>query len=177
VKLDALYGQFALFARLPRRPARRERPSLRPRDERVTENGTPNHRAPKFLAELAQHAQPAAQRIAAVGSLESTLTTLTIWWRRRITDGESSHAAVESGSHALPGNGEDVAIQLIRNAVVHGVGNRSAERETAGKSANATLRLEFNAVRGKRLELSFQDDWAGTGSGQGPRALPVARES
>jgi chemotaxis protein histidine kinase CheA len=55
---------------------------------------------------------------------------------------------------------KNVAIQLIRNAVVHGI-ETAAERETAGKSADATLRLEFNAVPGNGFELTFQDDGRG----------------
>src|SRR5882757_2637296 len=77
VKLDSLYGQFAMLRSLTSQasPVREAEPAAP--DERVTENGTQIIEAPKFLAELAQHAQPAAQRMAAVGSLESTLTTLT----------------------------------------------------------------------------------------------------
>jgi two-component system, chemotaxis family, sensor kinase CheA len=55
---------------------------------------------------------------------------------------------------------KNVAIQLIRNAVVHGI-ESTAERETAGKPVNATLQLEFKAVPGNGFELTFQDDGRG----------------
>jgi two-component system chemotaxis sensor kinase CheA len=55
---------------------------------------------------------------------------------------------------------KNVAIQLIRNAVVHGIEN-PAEREQAGKSPHATLHLEFNSAAGNGFELLFQDDGRG----------------
>src|ERR1700723_3234348 len=78
VKLDSLYGQFALLRTLTSQASPvREAEGAAP-EARVTQNGTQIIEAPKFFAELAaQHAVPAAQRVAAVGSLESTLMTLT----------------------------------------------------------------------------------------------------
>jgi two-component system, chemotaxis family, sensor kinase CheA len=161
VKLDALYGQFALLRSLTSQASSAREAEPAPPDARVTENGTQIIEAPKFLAELAQHAQPAAQRMAAVGSLESTLTTLTD------LVAQENHKTVIlacSGLNLVPtryqATVKNVAIQLIRNAVVHGI-ETAAERETAGKPANATLRLEFNAVPGNGFELSFQDDGRG----------------
>jgi two-component system, chemotaxis family, sensor kinase CheA len=55
---------------------------------------------------------------------------------------------------------KNVAIQLIRNAVVHGI-EAAAEREQAGKSVNATLHLVFNSAPGNGFELLFQDDGRG----------------
>jgi two-component system chemotaxis sensor kinase CheA len=161
VKLDALYGQFALLRSLTSQASSAREAEHAPPDARVTENGTQIIEAPKFLAELAQHAQPAAQRVAAVGSLESTLSTLTD------LVAQENHKTVIlacSGLNLVPtryqATVKNVAIQLIRNAVVHGI-ETAAERETAGKPANATLRLEFNAVPGNGFELSFQDDGRG----------------
>jgi hypothetical protein len=162
VKLDALYGQFALLRSLTSQASSaREAAEPAPPDARVTENGTQIIEAPKFLAELARHAQPAAQRMAAVGSLESTLTTLTD------LVAQENHKTVIlacSGLNLVPtryqATVKNVGIQLIRNAVVHGI-ETAAERETAGKPANATLRLEFSAVPGNGFELSFQDDGRG----------------
>jgi len=161
VKLDALYGQFALLRSLTSQASSAREAEPAPPDARVTENGTQIIEAPKFLAELAQHAQPAAQRMAAVGSLESTLTTLTD------LVAQENHKTVIlacSGLNLVPtryqATVKNVAIQLIRNAVVHGI-ETAAERVTAGKSANATLRLEFNAVPGNGFELTFQDDGRG----------------
>jgi two-component system, chemotaxis family, sensor kinase CheA len=55
---------------------------------------------------------------------------------------------------------KNVAIQLIRNAVVHGV-ESIAEREQAGKAPNATLHLEFKSTSSSGFELLFQDDGRG----------------
>jgi two-component system chemotaxis sensor kinase CheA len=168
VKLDALYGQFAMLRTLTSQASSTREAEPAPPDARVTENGTQIIEAPKFLAELARHAQlaqpaaqPAAQRMAAVGSLESTLMTLTD------LVAQENHKVVLlacSGLNLVPARYQatvkNVAIQLIRNAVVHGV-ETAAERETAGKPANATLRLEFKAVPGNGFELTFQDDGRG----------------
>jgi two-component system chemotaxis sensor kinase CheA len=68
---------------------------------------------------------------------------------------------------------KNVAIQLIRNAVVHGI-ETAAERTAAGKPDTAALRLDFKAVPGNGFELTFQDD----GRGLDPdkvRGVAVAR--
>jgi two-component system, chemotaxis family, sensor kinase CheA len=161
VKLDSLYGQFALLRTLtsqagPGREAEPEAP-----EARVTENGTQVIESPKFFAEMAQHASPPAQRMAAVGSLEGTLTTLT-----DLVAQENQKAVVLecNGLELVPpryqATVKNVAIQLIRNAVVHGVED-AAGREQAGKPPNANLQLEFISIPGKGFELLFQDDGRG----------------
>jgi two-component system chemotaxis sensor kinase CheA len=55
---------------------------------------------------------------------------------------------------------KNVAIQLIRNAVMHGV-ESSAARVGAGKPAHATLHLEFKTMPDQSFELHFQDDGGG----------------
>ena len=161
VKLDSLYGQFAMLRSLTSQasPVREAEPAAP--EARVTENGTQIIEAPQFFAELARHAAPAAQRMAAVGSLESTLTTLTD------LVAQENHRTVIlacSGLESVPtryqATVKNVAIQLIRNAVVHGI-ETAAEREAAGKPVHATLRLEFKAVPGNGFELAFQDDGRG----------------
>ena len=99
--------------------------------------------------------------MAAVGSLESTLTTLTD------LVAQENHRIVVlacSGLDLVPtryqATVKNVAIQLIRNAVVHGI-ETAAEREAAGKAVHATLRLEFKAAPGNGFELTFQDDGRG----------------
>jgi two-component system chemotaxis sensor kinase CheA len=162
VKLDSLYGQFALLRTLTSQagPAREAEPAAP--EARVTENGTQVIEAPKFFAELAQqHASPAAQRIAAVGSLESTLTTLT----DLVAQENQKTVVLEcNGLDLVPpryqATVKNVAIQLIRNAVVHGI-EASAEREQAGKAANASLHLQFKSAPGNGFELTFQDDGRG----------------
>ncbi|HTB87669.1 MAG TPA: ATP-binding protein [Steroidobacteraceae bacterium] len=163
VKLDSLYGQFALLRTLTSQagPAR-EAEAAAP-EARVTENGTQVIEAPKFFAELAQHqgSSPAAQRMAAVGSLESTLTTLT----DLVAQENQKTVVLEcNGLELVPpryqATVKNVAIQLIRNAVVHGV-ETAAEREQGGKTANAALHLEFKSTPGNGFELLFQDDGRG----------------
>jgi two-component system, chemotaxis family, sensor kinase CheA len=159
VKLDSLYGQFALLRTLTSQaaPVRDAEPAAP--EARVTENGTQIIESPKFFA--AQQASPPAQRMAAVGSLESTLATLTD------LVAQENQKTVEfecSGLDLVPpryqATVKNVAIQLIRNAVVHGV-ETAAEREQAGKAPNARLHLEFKSTPGKGFELLFQDDGRG----------------
>lgn len=161
VKLDSLYGQFALLRTLSSQagPAREAEPAAA--EARITENGTQVIESPRFFAELAQAASPPAQRMAAVGSLESTLTTLT----DLVAQENQKTVVLEcSGLDLVPpryqATVKNVAIQLIRNAVVHGV-ESAAEREQAGKAANATLHLVFNSSPGNGFELLFQDDGRG----------------
>ncbi|HXW09885.1 MAG TPA: ATP-binding protein [Steroidobacteraceae bacterium] len=66
----------------------------------------------------------------------------------------------------------DIAIQLVRNAVVHGI-EAPAARRTAGKAATGALRLEFHAAPGG-YELLFEDDGAGVDERR-VRAAAVAR--
>jgi len=161
VKLDSLYGQFALLRTLTSQAAPvRETEAAAP-EARVTENGTQVIEAPKFLAEMARHASPPAQRMAAVGSLESTLATLTDLVAQ---ENQKTVVLACSGLELVPARYQatvkNVAIQLIRNAVVHGV-ETTAEREEAGKSPIASLHLEFNSVPGNGFEMLFQDDGRG----------------
>ena len=171
VKLDALHGQFALVRSLtsqasPMREAEPAAPAARTTAAGraaatgfVTDNGTEIIEAPKFFAQM-QNAYP-AQRLATVGSLESTLTTLS-----DLVAQENSKTVVLacSGLEAVPtryqATVKNVAIQLIRNAVVHGI-ETASEREADGKPPHATLQLDFKSARGKGFELTFQDDGRG----------------
>jgi two-component system chemotaxis sensor kinase CheA len=161
VKLDALYGQFALLRSLTSQasPVREAEPAAP--ESPFTENGTQIIEAPKFLAAMAKSAAPAAQRVAAAGSLESTLTTLS-----DLVAQENQKTVILdcSGLELVPpryqATVKNVAIQLIRNAVVHGV-ESAAERQAAGKPAHATLLLEFKSAAGTGFELLFQDDGRG----------------
>jgi two-component system chemotaxis sensor kinase CheA len=68
---------------------------------------------------------------------------------------------------------KNIAIQLIRNAVVHGI-EPADEREMAGKPAVSTLSLEFRTTAERGYELLFQDD----GRGLNPdnvRTVAIAR--
>jgi chemotaxis protein histidine kinase CheA len=55
---------------------------------------------------------------------------------------------------------KNVAIQLIRNAVMHGVEPPSV-RAGVGKPAHGTLQLEFKRLPDQSFELHFQDDGCG----------------
>jgi two-component system, chemotaxis family, sensor kinase CheA len=68
---------------------------------------------------------------------------------------------------------KNVAIQLIRNAVMHGI-EPSEERQSLGKAPHGTLQLEFKDLHDQSFELHFQDD----GRGLDPdrvRATAIAR--
>jgi two-component system chemotaxis sensor kinase CheA len=174
VKLDSLYGQFALIRSLTSQaaPARDAEPMAA--DARITENGTQVIEAPKFFAELAQNATPPAQRMAAVGSLENTLVTLTDLVAQE--NKKTVYLECTGLDHVPPryqATVKNVAIQLIRNAVFHGIED-TEERERAGKSSNATLHLGFKQVPGNGFELTFQDDGRGLDPAQ-VREVAVAR--
>jgi two-component system chemotaxis sensor kinase CheA len=67
---------------------------------------------------------------------------------------------------------KNVTVQLIRNAVLHGI-EQAAVRVAAGKPPHGTLRLDFR-VESDHYELSFEDD----GCGLNPdlvRATAIAR--
>jgi signal transduction histidine kinase len=162
VKLDLLYGQFALLRSLTSQagPARAETPAD---DARITENGTQVIEAPKFIAEKASLADaPAAQRMAPAGSLQSTLATLT----DLVAQENRKSVVLEcEGLHLVPARYQatikNVAIQLIRNAVVHGI-ESAAERDAVGKPKDGRLLLEFKPAPGDNgYELHFQDDGRG----------------
>ncbi len=162
VKLDQLYGQFALLRSLSAQAAPIVETDTDLPDTRMTENGTQIIEAPKFLAEMAQRAAaPKAHRMAQAGSLDSTLTSLT----ELVASEQKKTVVLEcTGLQLVPQRYQaaikNVAIQLIRNAVMHGV-ETPAERSRAGKPAHGTLHLEFKANPDQTFEMHFQDDGAG----------------
>jgi two-component system chemotaxis sensor kinase CheA len=161
VKLDQLYGQFALLRSLTSQASAAEPEDASP-DARMTENGTQIIEAPAFLAEMAQKSAPAkAHRMAQAGSLDSTLTALT----ELVAHEHAKSVVLEcAGTQLVPPRYQatikNVAIQLIRNAVMHGV-ETPAVRKNAGKSPHGTLHLEFRTMPDQSFELHFQDDGCG----------------
>jgi signal transduction histidine kinase len=161
VKLDTLYGQFALLRSLTSQasPVRETEPAAP--ETPFTENGTQIIESPKFFAELAQSVVPAAQRMAPIGSLQNTLATLT-----DLVAQENRKAVILecSGLQLVPARYQatvkNVAIQLIRNAVVHGIEDLP-QRAAAGKPSEARLVLQFKSAPGGGFELLFQDDGCG----------------
>ena len=94
--------------------------------------------------------------MAAVGSLESTLATLA----DLVAQENQKTVVLEcSGLELVPpryqATVKNVAIQLIRNAVVHGI-ETAAERQQGGKPPNATLQLAFNPVRATASNCCFK---------------------
>jgi signal transduction histidine kinase len=163
VKLDELYGQFALLRSLTSQAAPPVEPDTDTPDARITENGTQIIEAPKFLAAMAQQraAHPKAHRVAQAGSLDSTLTALT----ELVAQEHHKTVTLEcTGLQLVPPRYQatikNVAIQLIRNAVMHGI-ETSAARKGAGKPAHGTLHLEFKTMSDQSFELHFQDDGCG----------------
>jgi hypothetical protein len=177
VKLDLLYGQFASLKSLaassaPARPA-----GEAPAAPNMTESGTQIIQAPKFLAERSPTKPapaPGANSSAPAGSLESTLRALT----DHVAQEHNKVVALEiKGLELAPVQYQsaikNVAIQLIRNAVMHGIETPFA-RDAAGKHGSGALRLEFRTAAGGAYELLFEDD----GTGLDPdkvRATAIAR--
>jgi two-component system chemotaxis sensor kinase CheA len=180
VKLDQLYGQFALLRSLTSQAGPLADPDDSP-EARMTQNGTQVIEAPKFLAEMAQKsagsrksAVPKAHRMAQAGSLDSTLTALT----ELVAQEHHKTVVLDcTGLQLVPPRYQatikNVAIQLIRNAVMHGV-ESSAARVGAGKPEHGTLHLEFKAMPDQSFELHFQDDGCGLDP-QKVRATAIAK--
>jgi two-component system chemotaxis sensor kinase CheA len=176
VKLDQLYGQFALLRSLCSQVGPVAEPDTSAPETRMTNNGTQIIEAPKFLAEMAQKAAagPKAHRMAQAGSLESTLMALT----ELVAQEHDKKVVLDCvGMQLVPSRYQatikNVAIQMIRNAVMHGI-ELAVARTAAGKPPHGTLHLEFKAMPDHTYELHFQDD----GSGLDPdkvRATAVAR--
>jgi two-component system, chemotaxis family, sensor kinase CheA len=182
VKLDQLYGQFALLRSLSTQAGPVAEPDADAPETRMTQNGTQIIEAPKFLAQMAaqraaapqKSAQPKPHRMAPAGSLDSTLSALT----ELVAQEHNKTVVLDcTGIELVPSRYQatikNVAIQLIRNAVMHGV-ESSAARVGGGKPAHGTLHLEFKAMSDQSYELHFQDDGCGLDPDQ-VRATAVAK--
>lgn len=175
VKLDQLYGQFALLRSLSTQAGPMAEPDADTPETRMTQNGTQIIEAPKFLAEMAaqraaaaqtaaaaqKSALPKAHRMAPAGSLDSTLSALT----ELVAQEHHKTVVLDcTGIELVPpryqATVKNVAIQLIRNAVMHGV-ESSAVRVEGGKPAHGTLHLEFRPLPDQSYELHFHDDGCG----------------
>jgi chemotaxis protein histidine kinase CheA len=175
VKLDELFSQFALVRSLTgNRVAAKENDSG-PAGPHITETGTQIIEAPKFVADLAERAAVrGATRTPPAGSLESTLLALT----EHVAEEQAKTVVLQcTGLHKVPGKYQatvkNLAIQLIRNAVVHGI-ETPADRERAGKLARGTLQLEFKQMENGGFDMYFQDDGRGLDPDQ-VRQVAVAK--
>jgi two-component system, chemotaxis family, sensor kinase CheA len=172
VMLDQLYGQFALLRSLIAQAGPVGQSDAAAAGPRTTDNGTQIIDTPKFVADMS--ASYGSQRMAQAGSLESTLKALT----EHVAQEHSKTVILEcTALQSVPpkyqGAVKNIAIQLIRNAVMHGIEAPEA-RVAAAKPAHGTLRLEFKSLPDGSFELMFQDDGRGLDPDQ-VRATAVAR--
>ncbi len=175
VKLDQLYGQFATVRSLTAGAGPARATGTPPQSASMTENGTQIIEPPKFMAEKSTaQAVPGAQRLAPAGSLENTLRALT----DHVAQEHNKTVVLDClGLQLVPAQYQaavkNVAIQLIRNAVMHGI-EPPAARQAAGKPDQGTLRLEFKTLPNNSFELLFEDDGCGLDPDQ-VRATAIAR--
>jgi hypothetical protein len=167
VKLDQLYGQFALVKSLTAAAAPVNEADSAGRGAPTTDGGTAIMEAPNFAAAVRAVSEgPAAKPLAGAqpaapaGSLGSTLQSLT----EHVAQEHDKQVLLEtSGLTLVPPKYlaliKNVAIQLIRNAVMHGI-ELPELRTAAGKIAHGTLRLEFR-MKDENYELLFEDDGCG----------------
>ncbi|HLZ98562.1 MAG TPA: ATP-binding protein, partial [Steroidobacteraceae bacterium] len=176
VKLDQMYGQFTLVKTLTAAAGSLDEPDAAGHAQPTTNGGTAIIEAPNFAAAPAapkSGSMPGAQQSAPAGSLGSTLLSLT----EHVAQECNKQVLLEtSGLHLVPqkylATIKNIAIQLIRNAVMHGI-EEPAVRKSQGKNVRGTLRLEFRAKDGN-FELLFEDDGRGLDPDQ-VRATAIAR--
>ena len=143
----------------------------------MTENGTQIIQAPKFMAQKSAPKPPpvpGTNSSAPAGSLENTLRALT----EHVAEEHKKTVTLDvHGLNLVPHHYQaavkNVAIQFIRNAVMHGV-ETPAAREAKGKPPHGTLRLEFKSLPDHSFELLFEDDGGGLDPDQ-VRATAIAR--
>jgi two-component system, chemotaxis family, sensor kinase CheA len=176
VKLDQLYGQFASLKSMTS-PAAMAGPSgVAAASTNMTDNGTEIIQAPKFMAGKPPPVRtvPGANSSAPAGSLENTLRALT----DHVAQEHNKTVILDAfGLHMVPPPYQaaikNIAIQLIRNAVMHGI-ETPASREAAGKQAHGIMRLEFKSAADSGYELLFEDDGCGLDP-DAVRATAIAR--
>jgi signal transduction histidine kinase len=178
VKLDQLYGQFATLKSLsaassPSQVATNGAAAA----PNMTENGTQIIQAPKFMAQRSAPKPPpvpGTNSSAPAGSLENTLRALT----EHVAEEHKKTVTLDVHGlnlvpHPYQAAVKNVAIQFIRNAVMHGV-ETPAARAAKGKPPHGTLRLEFKSLPDHGFELLFEDDGGGLDPDQ-VRATAIAR--
>jgi two-component system chemotaxis sensor kinase CheA len=176
VKLDQMYGQFTLVKTLTAAAGSVQEQVAAGHVRPTTNGGTAFMEAPNFTAAVAlpkPRSMPGAHQAAPAGSLGSTLQALT----EHVAQEHDKKVLLEtSGLQLVPPRYltivKNVAIQLIRNAVMHGI-EPPAVRKAQGKNLRGTLRLEFK-TKDENFELLFEDDGCGLIPDQ-VRATAVAR--
>lgn len=183
VRLDELFAQLALMrsmtssATAPRSASPAPAPVVAPMSlpaileqhaPRVTDNGTEIIEAPRLAALTAAAAAAASgvahapvTRAAPAGGLESALLSMT---EHVAQANDKSVALTCSGLADVPvhyqGVVKNIAIQLIRNAVMHGI-ETTEERTASGKPTFGSLTLSFEQRLDDSFQLSFVDDGRG----------------
>jgi two-component system chemotaxis sensor kinase CheA len=120
-----------------------------------THDKTQSMKAPVFPA------AEAPAEAAGSGGLERTLADLAA----RVASSQSKQVALRcTGLDAVPESYrravKDITIQLVRNAVVHGI-EEPSERAKAHKAETGTLAVEFGSRDSEGYELIVQDDGRG----------------
>jgi two-component system, chemotaxis family, sensor kinase CheA len=178
LKLDQLYGQFATLKSLTAASSQaKTAPNSVTAAPNMTENGTQIIQAPKFTAQKSAPKPapvPGTNSSAPAGSLENTLRALT----EHVAEEHKKTVTLDvHGLSLVPHHYQaavkNVAIQLIRNAVMHGI-ETPAAREASGKPPHGTLRLEFKSVSDLSFEILFEDDGCGLDP-ERVRATAIAR--
>jgi two-component system chemotaxis sensor kinase CheA len=175
VKLDLMYGQFTLVKTLTAAAGSVHEPDAAGHGHPTTHDGTAIIEAPNFTAaaDPKPKSMPGAHQTAPAGSLGGTLQSLT----EHVAQEHNKQVLLEtSGLQLVPQKYlamiKNIAIQLIRNAVMHGI-EPPAARKAAGKNARGMLRLEFR-TKDENFELLFEDDGCGLVPDQ-VRATAIAR--
>jgi signal transduction histidine kinase len=161
VKLDALFGQFAAVRTLITSPRSAQRSEREPRIERR------RSRSPGILVTPEPPPIPVLDTVAdavfpkPAAKLERALTELTA------DIATACHKSVKlecADLHLIPAEHQatvkQIAVQLIRNAVIHGI-ELPEERRACGKPVQGSMRLGFSLLDGGGYELAFQDDGRG----------------
>jgi signal transduction histidine kinase len=158
-QLDPLLRQFEALKSLTSE-ARPRRDSAAGVHSVAPGGGIPLAEAPSFSSRGPAPQGSAAAHQALAGSLENTLQALT----EHVAQDQNKQVLLDcSGLESVPPHHrtaiKNVAIQLIRNAVIHGI-EPPAVREASGKAARGTLRLDFR-LHSKACEFLFDDDGCG----------------
>jgi two-component system, chemotaxis family, sensor kinase CheA len=166
VKLDELFVQFSLVQSLTRTIDTPRPPDLGGDGEglsRRTIAGSDRTVAPKFVAQLLEQ-QAAVTAPPASGSAGTLAHTFARFTENAAHQNGRAVALRCSGLDAIPPDYQstvkNVAIQLIRNAVMHGI-EAGDERVTLGKPPIGQLALAFSALADGSYELVFEDDGRG----------------
>jgi HPt (histidine-containing phosphotransfer) domain-containing protein/PAS domain-containing protein len=169
VKLDDLFTHLASVRDLVTRLAKlnvgtsRDTPATATqviaRKQSVDELVAPRHAEPPPSAAPAE--RPAAHVPSPSAGLGTTLEQLV----QRIATDEKKRARIEcAGLDKVPNSYrkavKDVAIQIVRNAVVHGIETPDA-RQAAGKSEAGNVMVQFLTAPGEGFKLVIEDDGQG----------------